>query len=90
MNTPEFKNGQSAHHTAATSVSAAAAQAGARLRHAALLVISLLTLGTVAGLWPRWRQGDVLRAETRDQALPTVAVISPAPAEAGPGSASYR
>ena len=91
MNAPESKTSPSSHPsaspTATTAVSSAAAQAGAKLRRAAILAVLLIIIGATVGLLPRWRQRDLLRAETREQAVLTVAVISPAPADVMVGTA---
>ncbi len=60
-------------------LSAAAAQSAARLRHAAIAAVVLIVVGAAAGLFPRWRQRAELRAETRELAVPTVAVALPTP-----------
>ncbi len=60
------------------STSDAAAAAGAKLRRAALLALVLIVIGVFAGLLPRWRHQQELRATTGDLAIQTVSVIAPA------------
>jgi RND family efflux transporter MFP subunit len=67
------------------SVADAAASSGTRLRRAAIVAGVLVVIGVLAGLLPRWRHRDVLRAETRELALQTVTVVSPAPGRAATG-----
>src|SRR5690242_1346292 len=81
MNQTVMKSAESSQR--AISISDAAASSGAKLRNAAIGVIILLVLGLVAGLLPRWRQRTALRAESRELALPTVAIVSAEPAKAG-------
>jgi RND family efflux transporter MFP subunit len=69
----------------AISLSEAAASSGSKLRNAAILALVLILVATVAGLVPRWRQRTVLRAETRELAVPTVAVVSAEPGKAAAG-----
>ena len=69
----------------ATATSEAAAAAGSKLRHAALVAAVLVVLGAVAGLVPRWLHRKALRAETRELAMQTVAVVSPIPGKATAG-----
>ncbi|HZR20031.1 MAG TPA: efflux RND transporter periplasmic adaptor subunit [Verrucomicrobiae bacterium] len=69
----------------AISVSEAAASSGARLRNAGILALILVMIGAIVGLVPRWRQRTVLRAETQELAVPTVAVVYPAPGKAAAG-----
>jgi RND family efflux transporter MFP subunit len=57
------------------------------LRYAGLAAAVLVVLGVVAGLVPRWQRRAVLRAETRELAIQSVSVVSPAPCEAAPGLA---
>ena len=63
----------------ADSIADAAASSGTRLRNVAIIAVLLIVIGAVAGLLPRWQRRDALRVETRDLAIQTVAVISPAP-----------
>jgi membrane fusion protein, multidrug efflux system len=72
-------------HTTSASTAEAAATASSKLRHAAILVAVLVVIGAVAGLVPRWLRRTALRAETRDLAIQTVGVVSPAPGEAAAG-----
>lgn len=67
------------------STSDAAASAGAKLRHAAVIAVVLVVLGTLAGLLPRLAHRRALLAETRDLAIQTVTVVSPAPGKAALG-----
>jgi RND family efflux transporter MFP subunit len=60
-------------------LSAAAAQSAGKLRRAAIAAVVLIVVGAAAGLLPRWRQRVELRAETRELAVPTVAVVLPVP-----------
>jgi RND family efflux transporter MFP subunit len=55
------------------------------LRNAALLAAVLVVIGAVAGLVPRWLHRKALVAETRDLAMQTVSVVSPAPGKAVAG-----
>jgi RND family efflux transporter MFP subunit len=59
----------------AVSLSHAAASSGAKLRHAAIVAVILVMIGAIAGFLPRWRQRTRLRAETRELARQTVAVV---------------
>jgi membrane fusion protein (multidrug efflux system) len=68
-----------------TTTPAAAAKSAAKLRRAAIVAAVLVIIGSVAGLVPRERQRHMLRAETRELAIRTVAVVSPAPGKAAPG-----
>jgi RND family efflux transporter MFP subunit len=61
------------------SASAAAEKAGAKLRNAAIVAAVLVVVGAVFGLVPRWQHRRVLAKETRDLAIQTVQVVSPAP-----------
>jgi membrane fusion protein, multidrug efflux system len=63
----------------------AAASASAKLRHVVLLAAVLVVVGAVAGLVPRWVHRKALRAETRELAIQTVSVVSPAPGKAVTG-----
>ncbi len=56
-----------------------AASAGSKLRHAAIITLLIIVVGAIAGLVPRWHHRVTLRQETLELALPTVAVVSPAP-----------
>jgi len=69
----------------AITISEAAASSGAKLRTAAIIALVLVVIGVVAGLVPRWRQRTILRAETRELAVPTVSVVSAVPAKASSG-----
>ncbi|MFH0997540.1 MAG: efflux RND transporter periplasmic adaptor subunit [Pseudomonadota bacterium] len=46
-----------------------------------LIAIVLIVTGVIAGLIPRWRQQTELNAETRENSIPTVTVISPKPGQ---------
>lgn len=71
--------------TSAASVTEAATASFRKLRHAALAAALLVIAGSLAGLLPRWRQSAALETETRDLAIQTVAVISPAPGQPSAG-----
>jgi RND family efflux transporter MFP subunit len=58
------------------------AQPGGLRRAAGLATLSIL-VALVAGYLPRWRQAAASREETRDLAIPTVAVVLPTPGKAG-------
>ena len=45
----------------------------------------LIVIGAVAGLVPRWLHRTALLAETRELAIQTVSVVSPAPGKAAVG-----
>jgi membrane fusion protein (multidrug efflux system) len=49
------------------------------------VVVVVIVVALWAGLAPRWRQQSALAAQTGELAIPTVAVVSPAPAKAPPG-----
>jgi membrane fusion protein, multidrug efflux system len=66
----------------ATPAAEAAASSAGRLRTAAIVLGVLIVLGALAGLVPRWQRRATLRTETRELALRTVAVVSPAPGQA--------
>ena len=70
---------------ALASASEAAASSGAKLRHAAILVAVLIVVAALAGLVPRWLHRNVLRAQTRELAIQTVSVVSPAPGQTAAG-----
>ncbi len=57
----------------------------AKLSRAVLVAGVLIVVAVAIGLLPRLRQRTALLAETRDLALPTVTVVSPAPGERSPG-----
>jgi RND family efflux transporter MFP subunit len=67
------------------SIAEAAASSGSTLRRAALIAAGLIVIGAVAGLVPRWRHRHALSTETGDLAIPTVSVVSPAPAKGPAG-----
>ncbi|HTL55554.1 MAG TPA: efflux RND transporter periplasmic adaptor subunit [Candidatus Limnocylindrales bacterium] len=69
--------------SSASGVAEAAANAGSKLRHAAIAAVLLIVVAALAGLIPRWQHRAALRFETRDLAVRTVAVVS-----AGPGQAT--
>jgi RND family efflux transporter MFP subunit len=69
----------------ATTIADAAASSGTKLRNAAIAVALLIILGAAAGLLPRWHRRAALRAETRELAVQTVAVVSPSQAQAAGG-----
>jgi RND family efflux transporter MFP subunit len=71
--------------TAATSD--AASRASAKLRHAGLVAAVLVIICAAAGLVPRWLHRKALIAETRELAVQTVSVVSPAPGKATSGLA---
>ena len=64
---------------ALSSASEAAASSGGKLRNAAIVAALLIVFGAVAGLVPRSLHRNALRAETRELAIQTVSVVSPAP-----------
>lgn len=63
-------------------IAEAAANAGAKLRHAAIAAVLLIIVAAVFGLVPRWQHRGALRSETRELAIQTVAVVSPSPGQA--------
>jgi RND family efflux transporter MFP subunit len=67
------------------STSAAAASSGAKLRRAAILAAVLIVIGVVAGLIPRSLHRNALRAETRELAIQTVSIVSPAQGKTAAG-----
>jgi RND family efflux transporter MFP subunit len=67
------------------SVADAAASSGAKLRHAGIVAALIVVVGLAAGLIPRWHHRVALREETRELAIQTVAVVSPAPGTAAAG-----
>ena len=64
---------------AAASTSAAAASSGTKLRNAAIVAVVLIVIATLGGMIPRSLHRNALRAETRELAIQTVSVVSPAP-----------
>ena len=64
------------------STSAAAQNAGTKLRHAAIIAAVLVVVAAVAGLIPRWQHRTDLREQTRDLALQSVSVVTPVPGRA--------
>ena len=70
---------------APASISEAAAKSGAKLRNVAIIAGALVVFGTFAGLVPRWQHRNGLRAVTRELAIQTVSVVSPAPGKAAAG-----
>ncbi len=56
-----------------------------KLRLLAGLVAAVIIVALLAGLLPRLFQRAALRAETRELAIPTVSVVSPAPGKAAAG-----
>lgn len=48
-----------------------------------VVAVLVLVVAGAAGLLPRWRDRAILRAETRELAVPTVLVTTPAPGKAG-------
>ena len=70
---------------ALSSASEAAASSGAKLRNAAIVAALLIVVGAVAGLVPRALHRTALRAETRELAIRTVSVVSPAPGKNAAG-----
>ena len=67
------------------STAEAAASSAAKVRHAAILAAVFVVVGAIAGLVPRWRHSAALRAETRELAIRSVTVVSPAPGKAAAG-----
>ena len=70
---------------ALSSASEAAASAGAKLRNAGIVAALLIVVGAAAGLVPRWLHRNALRAETRELAIRTVSVVTPAPGKNAAG-----
>ena len=66
-------------------VANATANSGSRLRFAAIIAAILVVIGAVVGLIPRWRDRTELRAETRELAQQTVAVVRATPGKAAAG-----
>jgi RND family efflux transporter MFP subunit len=62
----------------------AAAAAGSKLRNAAIVAGVLIVVGVLAGLLPRWHHRKALDSETKDLAMQTVRVVSPAPSAVAP------
>ena len=56
-----------------------------KLGRIAIVALIIVIVAAFAGLVPRWRQRDALRAETRDLAVPTVVVVMPSDSKAPPG-----
>ncbi|HEV2394054.1 MAG TPA: efflux RND transporter periplasmic adaptor subunit [Verrucomicrobiae bacterium] len=71
----------------APSTADAAARAGTKLRHAAMVAAALIIIGALAGLLPRWQHRAALRAEAHELSVQTVKVVSPAPGQAAAGLA---
>ena len=67
------------------STAEAAASSGAKLRNAAIVAVVLIVIGAVAGLVPRSLHRKALIAETRELAIQTVSVVSPAPGKTAAG-----
>lgn len=59
--------------------------AAPKLWRAAVVTAVVILVLLVIGLVPRWRERAALAREASELALPTVAVVSPAPAKAPPG-----
>lgn len=57
-------------------------KSGLKLRRAAAVSGVLVVIGFLAGFLPRLHQRSLLRAETRELAIPSVMVVLPAPAKA--------
>jgi RND family efflux transporter MFP subunit len=70
---------------ALASASEAAASSGNKLRNAGIVAALLIIVGAVAGLVPRSLHRNALRAETRELAIQTVSVVSPAPGKTAAG-----
>ena len=70
---------------ALASASEAAASSGNKLRNASIVAALLIIVGAVAGLVPRSLHRTALRAETRELAIQTVSVVSPAPGKTAAG-----
>ncbi len=59
--------------------------AQSRLRRLGAVVAAVIIVALLAGLLPRLFQRAALRTETRELAIPTVSVVSPAPGKAAAG-----
>jgi RND family efflux transporter MFP subunit len=70
---------------ALSAASEAAASSGNKLRNAAIVAAVLIVIGAVVGLVPRSLHRTALRAETRELAIRTVSVVSPAPGKNAAG-----
>ncbi len=70
---------------ASPSTAEAAASSERKLKHAGIVAAVLVIGAALAGLIPRWHQRAVLMAETHELAVPTVAVVSPAPSKPAAG-----
>jgi RND family efflux transporter MFP subunit len=68
-----------------SAASEAAASSGSKLRNAAIVAAVLIVIGAVVGLVPRSLHRAALRAETRELAIRTVSVVSPAPGKNAAG-----
>lgn len=62
----------------------AAAASGGKLRNAAIVAGLLIVVGVLAGLLPRWHHRTTLALETKELAVQTVTVVSPAPSQVAP------
>jgi RND family efflux transporter MFP subunit len=54
-------------------------------RRMAIVVAALVLVGLITGFVPRWHQRNVSLADSRELAVPTVSVVSPAPGQAADG-----
>lgn len=84
MNSPDRNVGDSAQ---APPGAASSSQRPPRLGLWALAALVVVIIATVAGLLPRLRQREALKAETRELAVPTVIVTSAVPGKATAGLA---
>jgi len=58
-----------------------------KLGRIAVVAAVIVLVAALAGLAPRWRQRNLLRAETRELAVPTVLTVTPTSGKAPPGPA---
>jgi len=88
MNSPENTPTQSPKGTVplpSTSPPGPVTTSHVRLSRVATVVGVLVVLGFLVGFIPRWRQRNLVRAETVELATPSVAVVLPQPSHAAAG-----
>ena len=86
MNSPENTQTQSPKGSVpAPSMSPPATASPINLSRVATVVGVLVVLGLIVGFIPRWRQRNLVRAETVELATPSVAVVLPKPSQAAAG-----